>query len=590
MSHSLPNSQLIISLNIISSLFSAYLAIFALRLKNNANAFSFFVLMSIFTFWGIVKLINPFIHSSLTQDIISDLVRGVTTFTPGIILYIVINYTRYPRWFNRSYRTHFFVIPSVLATISFVHGFYHIANSYFGVKHIYGFPISVFDLNQIMSLFLFYLYACILLALFILIRSLFGSSSFFNKQILFIILAILLPAVNDMLFRFDISLIPGYHLTPEMFTLGNIFFAWALFGYRFLKLVPVTRSAVIDSMDDIMLAVNENHLLIDYNKSCKLWFGAAELTGKPFFDVFKDYPELIQFYHDGKNGEIALKHGLETSYFSAKMSVAEYRGSLATAKIILLRDITEKKKSEIQLTQYAVELEKMNATKNKFFSIISHDLKNPFNGLIGFSELLLSEFDLLDSNTIKSYIRTINESAKSGYNLLENLLEWARIQTDTINFNPQKLHLKSIATESIEFKALAARRKNIKIQIEIGNDLFIQADYNMLSTIFRNLVSNAIKFTKPGGHIQIIAKPTAETRNIEVSVADNGIGMDPEIQESLFKIEKKVSTVGTDNEMGTGLGLILCKEFVLKNQGTIWIQSEKGLGTTIFFTLVSIEP
>lgn len=223
------------------------------------------------------------------------------------------------------------------------------------------------------------------------------------------------------------------------------------------------------------------------------------------------------------------------------------------------------------------ELRLLNATKDKFFSIIAHDLKNPFNSLLGFSDLLMNDFEQYDKEEIRRFIRIIHESSKHGFTLLENLLQWSRAQSGRIAFIPEKINLRDIIKGCVDLLQIPADKKEISIYQDIPNDIEIIGDLEMLSTVFRNLLSNAIKFTPERGRIKIRARNLPQ--RVEISIIDTGIGIPEEKIPDLFRIDKQVSTLGTNNEKGTGLGLILCKEFVDKHKGLIKVTSERKNGS-----------
>lgn len=246
----------------------------------------------------------------------------------------------------------------------------------------------------------------------------------------------------------------------------------------------------------------------------------------------------------------------------------------------LARDLTEKDETinqQIEPEPSETNLQQLNATKDKFFSIIAHDLKNPFNSLLGFSDLLINDFDHYEKDEIKKFIKIIHDSSKHGFNLLENLLQWSRAQTGRIAFIPQTVNIKDIITGCVDLLKPTADKKQIKIYMEVPDSIEVKGDIEMLSTVFRNLISNAIKFTPQAGRIKI--KVRLLTQRTEISVIDTGVGIAPEKIPYLFRIDKQVSTPGTNNEKGTGLGLILCKEFIDKHKGVIKVSSERKNGT-----------
>lgn len=233
-----------------------------------------------------------------------------------------------------------------------------------------------------------------------------------------------------------------------------------------------------------------------------------------------------------------------------------------------------------------IELTKSNATKDKFFTIIAHDLKNPFNAILGFCELLILKYDKYDDDKRITLISTINESSKQIYRLLENLLQWSRSQTGDIEFKPEEFELAVLVNENISLVENSLLDKNLKIQTKGIENKKVIADRNMITTVIRNLLTNAIKFTE-NGIIRIECEQ--EDSFIRVKIVDTGIGIDPEKQKELFTISTSRSLKGTRGESGTGLGLLLCKDFIERNKGNITVESEKGVGSTFSFTLPAIN-
>jgi signal transduction histidine kinase len=225
----------------------------------------------------------------------------------------------------------------------------------------------------------------------------------------------------------------------------------------------------------------------------------------------------------------------------------------------------------------------LNATKDRFFSIIAHDLKNPFITILGFTDLLYSDYNELSDDERLSFILEMKKSAELSFNLLQNLLQWSRSQTGRIEFNPKKLGLLKIIDENFLILNNSAEQKQIQLFNQVISTIQVTADEDMLNTVFRNLLTNAIKFSNKGGIISVRA--SAIENFAEIYVSDCGVGMDQKAIDNLFRLEITRSTAGTENETGTGLGLILCKEFIEKNGGTIRVESEVGKGSKFIFTL-----
>ncbi len=239
-------------------------------------------------------------------------------------------------------------------------------------------------------------------------------------------------------------------------------------------------------------------------------------------------------------------------------------------------DITEQKRQQQQLVE-------LNATKDKFFRIIGHDLRNPFGSIMGLSEIIIEQFTDFSEQNILEMITQIHKSSKMAYNLSENLLTWARSQSGDIEFKPIRIHVANLINSTIDLLLGHARQKNIELKTNIEEGIHVFADENMLSTIIRNLTSNAIKFTREHGIVIISA--LAKDNKTVFSVSDTGVGIEKENIDKLFRIDEEHTTLGTNKEKGSGLGLILCKEFVDKHGGILWVASTLGKGSTFSFSI-----
>ncbi len=247
-------------------------------------------------------------------------------------------------------------------------------------------------------------------------------------------------------------------------------------------------------------------------------------------------------------------------------------------------DITELKQAEAEVKQKNKELQELIAEKDKLFSIIAHDLRSPFNTLLGLSQIMAEELPKLTMSEMQRIAGSMRNSAINLFHLLENLLHWARMQQGLISFNPEVLQLFSLVDECITMELEFAKSKKIEISVDIPTGLTVFADSNILQTIIRNFISNSIKFTRKGGKINLSAKLKDE-KSVEISISDSGIGMSRTMIDNLFQIDVQVNRKGTQGEPSSGLGLLLCKEFIAKHGGKIWVDSEEGKGTTFYFTM-----
>jgi len=367
--------------------------------------------------------------------------------------------------------------------------------------------------------------------------------------------------------------------------------------------------ALLNAIPDLVLKFTHEGTLLDYHTqndadSTKYY---EKLLGKNISNIFepnitqyflvhaenafkKNCPQIFE-YECGINGDV--------SYEEARIVPVQNDNFIA-----IIRDITERRQAEFRIQQYLIELddnrvtlennakeladlnsklEEINKNKDKFFSIVAHDLRSPFTGLLGFTDILSTQIESLTTDEIKTYAGHLNHSLKNVFKLLENLLDWSRMQTGKIKFTPENFNLEELIHQIVGIFQINASEKKITIEIRIESCLNVFADQDMVDIIIRNLLSNAIKFTKPGGGICIHA--LKKNGSVEVTVKDNGIGILPENLTKLFRIDENISTEGTARERGTGLGLVLCKEFIEKNGGQIEVVSKINEGSKFIFTL-----
>lgn len=252
----------------------------------------------------------------------------------------------------------------------------------------------------------------------------------------------------------------------------------------------------------------------------------------------------------------------------------------------LIHDITSRKRAEDQINIMNEILKRSNAEKDKLFSIIAHDLISPFNGFLGLTEVMTDEDQVASMDGMRAHAKTVHNIASNMFKLLNNLLEWSRLEQGLIPFNPEKLQLMPVIYESMETVSEQARHKRISISYNIPSDATVTFDKNAFKSVIRNLVSNAIKFTPSGGRIEISAKKEGLDLTC-ISVRDNGIGMSQEMVSKIFHIDAKTNRKGTDGEMSTGLGLLICRDFVERGNGKLRATSKENVGSEFFFTIQS---
>ena len=344
------------------------------------------------------------------------------------------------------------------------------------------------------------------------------------------------------------------------------------------------------------IAISQDGKLVFLNPSARAMLGGAdnqELIGKPILSFV--HPEskdkvlkMIELVADGIS-VLPLEEKLirlDGRCFIAEIIVLAISFNGRRAGHIIIRDITERRYIEDRLKLSEVFMRELNVSKDKFFSIIAHDLKTPFSAIIGFSNILANQIRSKDYDGIEEYADIIKSSSIRAMSLLMNLYQWTRSQTGNMEFNPETIEIVSLIKEVTELANDSARQKSIAISTELPKTLNVFADKDMISTVLRNLISNAVKFTNLGGKIIISAEQNPT--ELIVSVCDNGVGIRQDDIEKMWRIDESHTTKGTEKETGTGLGLLLCKEFILKHEGKIWVVGESGKGSTFYFTIPKI--
>jgi len=285
----------------------------------------------------------------------------------------------------------------------------------------------------------------------------------------------------------------------------------------------------------------------------------------------------FNFKHKLANGEV---HDVEV--YSTPIHYGQHQKLFS-----IIHDITERKQAEAELRELNTQLKELIATKDKFFSIIAHDLKSPFNVILGFGELLIRNLEKKDYNKLGKFAENIQSASVQAYDLLINLLEWSRMQTGKLQFKPTKFNINDMIDSIVSLCKYNLAQKNIDIQVQVNPELTLYADQNMIHTILRNLLTNAIKFTNTNGTISIVVENLGF--RTEICVIDNGVGMTEQQLNNLFRIDNN-TTLGTSQEKGTGLGLILCREFVERHGGTIHVKSTKGKGSEFIVSIPNALP
>ena len=356
-----------------------------------------------------------------------------------------------------------------------------------------------------------------------------------------------------------------------------------------LKDSESTTRALLNATTDLLLLIDINYTVLMLNQPMaeSMGYKANEIINKNLFQFINTSTHAsrkARFEEVLNTGKPLRFEDMDNGKYFDNIFTPVFDEEKHVSKIaVFAHDITLQKQAEEKFKRQTLELEQLSANKDKFFSIVMHDLKSPFNGLLGFCDVLNEDFDFLTKEEIRLYINHIRSGTKNVYSLIENLLAWSRLQTGKVEFEPEPLDIAEEVDNIFSLLSGNAFRKNINFEHQIPAKTLVFCDHNMLHSILQNLISNALKFTNIGG--QIVVSSQTMPGFVVISIADSGVGMSKEIIGKLFRIDKQYSTPGTNNEQGTGLGLVLCKELIEKNGGQISVESKIGVGSRFIFTL-----
>jgi PAS domain S-box-containing protein len=360
---------------------------------------------------------------------------------------------------------------------------------------------------------------------------------------------LLITNIRDVIYSVDVVTKEFEYLSPsfERITGYNLEDIREM-GGRKSFLAKVLTEATFTTQDNYLLQLNEGQIDNDFIN--ETWWLCKDGSYKCLQDHW------IPIY---VNGELVSTYGV-------------------------LIDVTEPKLAAAEIKLKNEQLKIINAEKDKLFSILAHDLRGPLSSFVAATRIITEDIHTMELEEIKDITQSMRTSATGIYSLLENLLEWSRLQRGGMDFIPEKFNLKKKIETCVNVLSESAGKKEIEIAISIASDLDVIADTHMFDTVIRNLVSNAIKFTTAGGKISVAAY-TNNDHSVEIKISDSGIGMTPELKNKLFLLNEKTNRPGTEGEPSTGLGLLLVKEFIEKHGGKIWVESEAGKGSTFSFTL-----
>lgn len=496
-------------------------------------------------------------------------------------LIVVINFSGYRKYLKKEILMLLFIIPIITLILCYTNDWHHLF-----YKDLYMNAQGIFPVVEIVEgpwylVEKLYEYLLMMIGFIIFIVAYLNSVEVIRKHILLITLSWIIPWFSDVIYLF--KLLPFHiDLCPIVLSFSAIIYTFFTLRFNFVSLTPIALEKVFSNMTDGIIILDYENNIINFNNSAASIIPklkTMELENVKIDEVLGEFDEVLKNINNNecKDNLICTRNNGQLRYYMVNSNIIYKKNNAIIGKILNFNEITEIKIQQEKLLE-------LNNFKDKLFAVVSHDIKSPLSVLLTLLESLDDE-DEIDAEENKEILYEINKNIRNTYEMVENVLEWFKSQIDIRVSNNIKCNLSKVVKESIMPLMQNAELKGIYVSIEIPKDIWVYVDRNMLEIVLRNLFSNAIKFTKMGDSIKILAQEFSGI--VTIAVSDTGIGIEGERIDEIFNNAHFHTTFGTFGEKGTGIGLRICKELVERNSGRIWVQSTAGKGSTFYFTVSS---
>lgn len=497
-------------------------------------------------------------------------------FIPAFWLLFLLKFTGKDKWLNTKYLYAFMLLPLITLLMVWTNKYHHLHYKSVSLDDSGPFPLLSLETGPWYIVHTIYFYTLLVWGVILLVNKYRKSDQVFRKQNLTILIAVFIPWVANVLYLLGYRPMGHIDSTPFAFIITMLFLSIGLVRFRLLDIIPIAREKVIEAMNEGLIVTDNQDRVVDLNQEIRKILSIEEkkLIGKQLELILPEQPELYELIKARKGGQLQLKLLNSKLFLEASLTPLFENQHAYSGLIILIRDITERVEIENKLRLQSDELLGMNKLKDRLFSIISHDLRGP---LINLNDIIkmLNE-GMITEEEFKSFVPQLSKNIGYTTGLLENLLFWSKSQLQGEVVKPVYFNLKEVSINILHLFENTIKEKDILIENNIQLNSKVYADKDMIQLVVRNLISNAVKFSKRGGSIKLTTR--TEGNNTILCVKDTGVGISEADQKKLFE-QETFTTRGTDNEQGTGLGLLLCKDFIEKNGGSIWVESELGRGS-----------
>ncbi len=568
--------------HLITAMISLQLVFTVYRMSQVRGRLPFLWMMMLASFWSLILTFESAAPSIPDKILFSRFEYFANMLIPIFFVQFITSYDfEKPDWFRR-YFWMFSIVPICTLILVFTSGYHQLIWSGFSWS-TGGQNILIYHHGPLFFIAMAYSLLLIVFGFVLMLTFIRKRPRYYRSKAVFLIAASFFPLLTGLFYTLGLSPVEGLDISPMGILFSGIIFFWGIAREQLFDIVPAGHQLMIEKMNDGVIVLDKDNFIMDLNPAAKTSLKIQEsIKGRKLELILPALSEISASAESGKELRTEAFLPLPVNrWFEVMRNPLKDARERQLGSLLILHDITHRKRSEEQLKKLAGDLTELNAMKDRLYSIIGHDLRSPFNSILGFAELLANSYDEFTDDDRRTFANNILAASRNTFNLLENLLEWSRIQMGRTPFNPEEINLSLMINETFHLLRLSAEQKNIRLTVDVPSQQTVPADRNMLNTMLRNLISNGIKFTMPGGAVKVSS--SMHNGFLEIRVSDNGVGMIDSIQKKLFRIDSLVSTPGTSNEKGTGLGLILCKEFIEKHGGTIRVDSRIGEGTT--FTL-----
>jgi len=492
---------------------------------------------------------------------------------PTFWIIFVINFTGHEQWLTPRIRLLVVIEPVVTLLMVWTNNWHHLHYAKAGVNHSGPFPLLAFTPGIWYKIHTSYFYGMLGWGMYLIIARFRKADEFIKKQNRIILFGAFIPWLVNLSYLLHLRPWGHLDLTPFAFLASSLIIAIGLLGFKLFDIVPIARGKIVDALQEGILVLDSQNRVVDLNPGMRrILSNIDNIIGKTTEYLFPGFIELHNTVHNQENSWIEIKFE-DGRIFSVTLTALFERKTIYSGKIMLFRDITSLKQSE-------ETLQELNKLKDRLFSIISHDLRAPLLSLMDI--LSMANDGMVTDEEFRSFLPTLTKNIGYTSGLVENLLQWSKSQLEGTVINANHFDIKDNVSYLINNFAPLAADKGIDLKSNIHVQTLVYADMDMIQAVLRNLLSNAIKFCRAGDKIKVEADIKHNTATIWIS--DTGVGIASENVDKLFG-NQNFTTRGTTNEQGTGLGLLLCKDFIEKNSGRIWVESTPGHGSSFYFTL-----